>query len=161
MSFPRYPKYKNGGVQWQSELPASWSPVRLRFLLKDGHEGMKIRPFGSQLISDVLLSDGPYKVYGQENIIAGDFGRGSRFLSEDKFRELSSYEIKPGDVLITMMGTSGRCGVAPRLMQPGVMDSHLLRIRVNASVSPEFLSLLIDDVLAPDQLFVSGVSHQT
>ena len=54
MSFPRYPKYKASGVEWAGHIPDAWTPMRLRFLLRDGYEGMKIGPFGSQLTSDML-----------------------------------------------------------------------------------------------------------
>ena len=145
MSFPRYPKYKTSGVEWAGQIPEPWTPTRLRFLLRDGYDGMKIGPFGSQLTSDMLDESGTYKVYGQENVIANDFTRGSRFIGDDKFHELAVYEIIPGDLLITMMGTSGRCDVAPSTITRGIMDSHLLRMRTTNSVTPPFARLLIDE----------------
>lgn len=44
-----------------------------------------------------------------------------------------------------MMGTSGRCGVVPENIQIGIMDSHLLRMRVNEKILSDFLRLLIDE----------------
>lgn len=32
MSFPRYPKYEDSGVEWLGEVPAHWSVTRLKFL---------------------------------------------------------------------------------------------------------------------------------
>lgn len=145
MSFPRYPAYKDSGVEAVGTIPVGWTPTRLRFLLQAGYDGLKIGPFGSQLTSDMLVEGGEYKVYGQENVIANDFIRGSRFIDGDKFQELSVYEIHPGDLLITMMGTSGRCDVAPTNMVAGIMDSHLLRMRVTPTVRAEFVRLLIDE----------------
>ena len=145
MSFLRYPNYKDSGVEWGGEIPETWTPTRLRFLLRDGYNGLKIGPFGSQLTADMLEDEGVYKVYGQENIIANDFIRGNRYIGDEKFNELSVYEIKPGDLLITMMGTSGRCDVAPSNMAYGIMDSHLLRMRVTAAVRADFVRLLIDE----------------
>jgi type I restriction enzyme S subunit len=92
------------------------------------------------------------RFYGQENVIASDFDRGIRFISKDKFEELAAYVVRPGDILVTMMGTSGRCATAPATLQLGIMDSHLLRIRVGETIDSEFLRLLIDE--AP------YVSHQ-
>ena len=145
MSFPRYPTYKDSGVEWGCEIPEAWTPTRLRFLLQDGYDGLKIGPFGSQLTSDMLEEEGSYKVYGQENIIANDFARGNRYIGGEKFKELSVYEINPGDLLITMMGTSGRCDVAPSDIAHGIMDSHLLRMRVTAAALADFVRLLIDE----------------
>lgn len=144
MSFPRYPAYKDSGFEAVPKIPERWVPIRLRFLLRDGYDGIKIGPFGSQLTSDMLDDAGDYKVYGQEHVIANDFDRGSRYIDRAKFEELTAYEIKSGDLLVTMMGTSGRCDVVPSKIVPGVMDSHLLRIRVAPSVKPEFVRLLID-----------------
>ena len=31
MSFPRYPKYKNSGVDWLGEVPAHWDVKRLKY----------------------------------------------------------------------------------------------------------------------------------
>lgn len=145
MSFPRYPKYKDSRLEWVDAIPETWAPTRLRFLLREGYDGLKIGPFGSQLTSDMLEENGAYKVYGQENVIGNDFTCGNRYIGDAKFRELSVYEINPGDLLITMMGTSGRCDVAPHDIIQGIMDSHLLRMRVTSSIRPDFVRLLIDE----------------
>src|SRR5690606_30082595 len=115
----------------------------LRHLLLDGAEGIKIGPFGSQLTSDMLVDFG-YKVYGQENVIADNFSKGARFISDEKFREMSVYKISPGDLLVTMMGTAGRCKTVPSNVSPGIMDSHLLRMRFSQESLPDFVELLID-----------------
>jgi len=145
MSFPRYPEYKDSGYESVGAIPAEWTPTRLRFLLQDGYAGLKIGPFGSQLTSDMLVDSGPFKVYGQENVIANDFIRGSRYIDGSKFQELSVYEVDEGDLLITMMGTSGRCHVVPINAAFGIMDSHLLRMRVTQAVNAKFIRLLIDE----------------
>lgn len=145
MSFPRYPEYKGSGNETVGAIPAGWTPTRLRFLLQDGYSGLKIGPFGSQLTSEMLVDGGPYKVYGQENVIANDFIRGSRYIDGNKFQELSVYEVDEGDLLITMMGTSGRCHVVPINAARGIMDSHLLRMRVTQAVCSKFVRLLIDE----------------
>ncbi|MDH1729391.1 restriction endonuclease subunit S [Pseudomonas chengduensis] len=143
MTFPAYPNYKSTGVEWLSEIPVHWELIRLRFLLLDGAEGIKIGPFGSQLTSDMLVEVG-YKVYGQENVIAGDFDKGRRYITDEKLSEMSVYEIRPNDLLVTMMGTAGRCKVVPEAISAGVMDSHLLRMRFGRKADPKFVELLID-----------------
>ena len=32
MSFPRYPSYKDSGVEWLGDVPAHWEVKRLRFV---------------------------------------------------------------------------------------------------------------------------------
>lgn len=145
MSLPRYSEYKPSGVAWLGEVPGHWEILPIKYLLRDGYDGLKIGPFGSQLTSDMHAEGGEFKVYGQENVISRDFERGTRFIDKEKFEELSVYEIRAGDILVTMMGTSGRCDVVPHDIQSGIMDSHLLRLRVEPKIQSEFLRTLIDE----------------
>lgn len=108
--------------------------------------GIKIGPFGSQLKKELLKSHGLYKVYGQENIYEKDFELGDRFLSKEHFFKLESCEICSGDFLMSTMGTIGKCAIAPENIQKGIMDSHLIRLRIDDSVLlPEYLLHLFSD----------------
>lgn len=136
-------KYKKTGIHWMTEVPTHWEIVRLKWVLRTG-EGIKIGPFGSSLkLED--LDDNGIRVYGQENVIKDDFSLGKRFLSKDKFEELSVYEVFPNDILVTMMGTTGKCKLVPENAEKGIMDSHLIRLRANEKIRPAFLSVLIND----------------
>lgn len=104
---------------------------------------IKIGPFGSQLRKEEMVPSGR-KVYGQENIIAGDWTIGDRRVREAKFQSLSSCRLEPGDVVLTMMGTIGKCAVFPESAEPGLMDSHLLRIQPDlANVDRNYLRLVV------------------
>ena len=46
---------------------------------------------------------------------------------------------------MTMMGTSGRCTDVPKDTALGIMDSHLLRLRITESIDVKFVSRLIDE----------------
>lgn len=140
-----YDKYKDSGVEWLGAIPEHWEVKRFKFLLQDGYEGLKIGPFGSQIKSEKLSLYGNYKVYGQENIINQDFSLGHRYLEDELFHELSIYEIRAKDLLITMMGTSGRCYIVPEYFQKGIMDSHLIRLRLTNNYNLDFIRYLIDE----------------
>jgi type I restriction enzyme S subunit len=144
-NYQGYQKYQDSGVKWLGDIPEHWEVKRFKFILQDGYEGLKIGPFGNQIKSEKLSSSGNYKVYGQENIINQDFALGYRYLEDDLFQELSIYEIKVNDLLITMMGTSGRCYIVPENFQKGIMDSHLIRLRLSNNHSLEFIRYLIDE----------------
>ena len=142
--FRRYPEYKDSGVSWLGDIPAYWEvyPLRRRLFRKAG--SIRIGPFGSALKLEFMVNEG-FKVYSQEHVIAKDFSRGSKYVGTAKFTELAAYEIWPRDLVITMMGSSGRCAVVPDGIDTGIMDSHLLRIRLpDAELDPSFLALLID-----------------
>ena len=115
-------------------------------LLLDGDDGIKIGPFGSSITLDQMVDSG-YKVYGQENVIRNNFECGKRFINSKKFERLQTYEIIPEDIIITMMGsgTPGKARVVPNNCKKGIMDSHLVRIRIKNSLSnSNFIALIIN-----------------
>jgi type I restriction enzyme S subunit len=104
---------------------------------------IKIGPFGSQLKKEDMVIHGR-KVYGQENIIANDWSLGDRRISDSKFYALQSCELEAGDVVVSMMGTIGKCAIFPATIEPGIMDSHLLRIQPNEKkIKREFLAKVL------------------
>lgn len=115
-----------------------WVSCSILNTLSDS-DGIKIGPFGSQLKKEFLLNYGTYRVYGQENIYENNFAIGNRYLSCKRYLQLKSCEIKPGDFLISSMGTVGKCAIAPLNMENGIMDSHLIRLRFNRKVSPQYI----------------------
>ena len=143
--YKAYPEYKDSGVDWLKQLPNNWQTMKVKFLLKDGAEGIKIGPFGSALKLDDMVQKG-IRVYGQENVIKRDFTLGKRFISEKKYCEMKVYTANVGDILSTMMGRSGKCQVVPLNADLGIIDSHLLKIRTNKKIIPELFRLLVDEV---------------
>ena len=108
--------------------------------------GIKIGPFGSQLKKEMLLSDGVYRVYGQENVYEQDFSLGDRFLTREHFNHLNSCEIVPGDFVMSTMGTIGKCAIVPKNIQRGIMDSHLIRLRFDErQVNLDYILHLFSD----------------
>ena len=122
--------------------------------------GIKIGPFGSQLKKELLVNSG-YKVYGQENVFDKNFEIGNRYLTEQHFEKLKSCNLIFGDFIISMMGTIGKCMIVPENIEKGIMDSHLLRLRLNEKIiKPDLLlhffssNFLINQV---NKLSVGGI----
>lgn len=135
-----------GGTFYNEEtkdLPKGWTLCRIKNLLSPSKEGIKIGPFGSSLTGKVL-GDAEYKVYGQWNIVGKDFSAGKNYVNEDTFKALSSYVVVEGDVLISMMGTIGKCTIIPSGIQPGIMDSHVIKARLNSLILPRFFEYEYD-----------------
>ncbi|CAB5680300.1 MULTISPECIES: restriction endonuclease subunit S [Klebsiella] len=140
-----YPEYNFTNIEGLVQLPSHWELKQVRYLLKNGAEGTKIGPFGSSLKLEDMVDDG-VQVYGQENVIKRDFSLGKRRISFNKFKEMGAYEVFFGDILITMMGTSGKCEIVPQTAEKGIIDSHLIRVRVNNKlIIPDFFKLLVDE----------------
>jgi len=155
--YQAYEEYKDSGVEMLGALPSIWRTKQVRYLLKDGAEGIKIGPFGSALKLEDMVDSGT-RVYGQENVIKKDFTLGKRKISQSKFEEMKVYQAFTDDLLITMMGTSGKCELVPEDADVGIIDSHLLRLRVKESeILPRFFRLLIDECYEiENQIKISG-----
>ena len=121
-----------------------WEQRKVTELLKNSSSAMKIGPFGSALKKDYFVEEG-IKVYAQENAFTGDFSMGDYYITEDKYKELKSCELYPGDLVISMMGTIGACAIFPENAEKGIMNSHLLRLQFNNEVIPEYIMYLLRD----------------
>jgi type I restriction enzyme S subunit len=76
-----------------------------------------------------------------------------RFITAEKFQQLSDYEILPDDVLVTTMGTIGRAASAPRDIGRVIFDSHFFRMRVDTGrVFPPYLCYALNSDLVASQL---------
>lgn len=135
---------KDSGIEWIGEIPREWDVVRIKYVLDKSEFGIKIGPFGSTL-ANRTLSSGEYSVYSQANLIANDFSETNHYIDKETFEDLRTYEAKPGDVCVSMMGTIGKCKEVPCGIREGIMDSHLIKIRLNGSrINPRFFEYVYD-----------------
>jgi type I restriction enzyme S subunit len=114
--------YKQTELGW---IPKEWEVKRLEYLLSDTPSAMRSGPFGSSLLKHELVEKG-IPLLGIDNIFVERFsGTYRRFVTPEKFNELSKYAVRPNDVVITIMGTVGRCCVVPDDIEKALSSKHL------------------------------------
>lgn len=150
-------KMKPSGIAWIGDIPTEWDVKRVKYVIQNNADGIKVGPFGSALTNEVVSSEeGQYKIYGQANLIRKDFDYGDNFVTEENYRRLINYEVLPDDIAVSMMGTIGKCSVVPHGIQPGIMDSHLIKIRLSKKMSPRFFEYIYESCVVYEQLVVNS-----
>lgn len=140
----QYETYKDSRIPSIGTIPNSWRVVPIKYVLEQSANGIKIGPFGSTLTGKVSPAN-QVKVYGQWNVIGKDFSAGKNYVSEDTYQELESYWIHPNDILISMMGTVGKCAIIPKGVAKGIMDSHIVKVRLDETIIlPQFFYYVYD-----------------
>lgn len=130
---------KDSGVPWIGEIPEHWDARRFKFLTTESIAG----PYGSSLTKAMYTTEG-YRVYGQQQVIPDDFKVGDYYISPEKFETMRRYEVRPDDLLISVMGTVGKAAVVPPDVEPGIINPRLVMYRIDQSqVSVRFLQLFI------------------
>ena len=101
--------------------------------IADGKDGLRRGPFGSAIKKAFFVESG-YKVYEQGNAINNDCKRGHYYISADKYNELSSFQLRPGDFIVSCSGTIGKIAQLPVDAELGVINQALMRIRLKPDV---------------------------
>jgi type I restriction enzyme, S subunit len=127
------------------DLPAGWDYTLLDPILSIGRTGMKTGPFGSLLKKEEHKTAG-IPVLGIENIDHMKFVPGSKIhISEEKANQLSDYDAKPGDVIVSRSGTVGEVCVVPEDIGSAMISTNLMRITLNSkALFPKFFCLLLN-----------------
>src|SRR5665213_2810450 len=135
---------KNAALTAALHNPA-WPRVSVGDLLAEAPGAMRSGPFGSALLKSELTETGiPF--LGIDNVHVERFvPKYRRFISEAKYQELSRYTVYPRDVMVTIMGTVGRCCVVPEGIGRAISSKHVWTLTLDVKrYSPALLAWQIN-----------------
>ena len=137
MSFPRYPAYKDSGVEWLGEVPEHWEMVPLGTISTSLQTG----PFGSQLHSSEYV-DNETPVINPSNIQNGRLVIDpSSTVGPEVLLRLERHRLLPGDIVVGRRGEMGRCAVVTDESSGWLCGTGSLRVRLQPSATSEFVGV--------------------
>ena len=145
-------KSVDGLFHQKEKIPEEWDYVELE-KLTDEKSAIRMGPFGSSLKKEELVGKGIMTLW-IENIVNNEFSWDyKQYITKEKFEELRGFEVKPDDVLITMMGTVGRVAIVPKDIGTAIITSHLLKITLDQKKClPKFLYYFLQSYFIHRQL---------
>lgn len=111
---------------------------------------MFIGPFGSSLKNDCFVSrdKGYCMIYEQKHAIRKSMNVETRYIDENKYRELSRFTIQGGDIIVSCRGTIGETFIVPNDAPLGIMHPSIMKIRIKESAYNRiFFNSLLQKVL--------------
>jgi len=138
-------KLKDSGIEWIGKIPEGWSIKKIKFLLSNETDSLKVGPFGSQLSGTDLVSDG-FWVYSQRVVLDRNFENNTMFISKEKFDSMKGFHVRTDDILITTRGSIGKICKVPESFSEGVLHPCVIKFRIDQNkYSYKFLEFIFND----------------
>jgi type I restriction enzyme S subunit len=123
-------------------IPVEWSVEFIENLLADVDPAMRSGPFGSALLKEELTEIG-VPLLGIDNVHTELFvDKFIRFVDPGKAEALKRYFVRAHDIMITIMGTVGRCCVVPNDIGPALSSKHTWTISLDPNKYRPYLACI-------------------
>lgn len=114
-----------------AENPLGFGRIQVEQLFATDRAGAKCGPFGSALKNHEYTESG-VPVWTMNNVGANEFKEeGCLFITEKKFEELSAYDVRNGDILISRAGTVGRMAIVQTKYPRSIIHTNIIRLSLN------------------------------
>ena len=112
--------------------PPGWGVIQIGDLLGHREPAMRSGPFGSTLLASELVDEG-IPLLGIDNVQRERFVKDyHRFVTPTKAHDLRRYRVFPRDIMITIMGTVGRCCVVPATVGEAISSKHVWTLTLDS-----------------------------
>ncbi|MCE5092922.1 restriction endonuclease subunit S [Staphylococcus chromogenes] len=118
------------------EFEGEWNILKLNEVLLDKTEGIKRGPFGGALKKEIFVNEG-YAIYEQRNAIY-DNQEFRYYINKDKYEEMKSFEVQPGDLIMSCSGTIGKLSKIPKDYKKGIINQALIRFRTKSNILSQY-----------------------
>ncbi len=113
--------------------PKGWRKAPLQSVFSKTKDGTKCGPFGSALKKEEITTSG-VPVWTMYNIVGERFVEtGCVYITEDKFRQLASYAVSDGDIIISRAGTVGKMCVVETSTPHSIISTNLIRLSLDST----------------------------
>lgn len=134
-------EYTNTGVLWIDKIPNRWSITKVKYTTyvkgRIGWQGLK---------SDEFIDEGPYLVTGTD-FENGYINWGTCYhISEERYDEAPSIQLKENDLLITKDGTIGKVAIVKKVPSKAILNSGIFVTRSN-KYEVEYMYWLLNSVV--------------
>jgi type I restriction enzyme S subunit len=118
---------------FESGLKENPTMFSIERLIVTDRKGMSTGPFGTMIKKYEHQSFG-VPMLGIENIDNGKFVDGNKiFVTEEKAKELKSFTLHAGDIIISRSGTVGEICVVPQRAEGSLLSTNLMRVSLDSS----------------------------
>jgi len=136
VSFPRYPKYKDCGVEWLGEVPEHWEVKCLGHLCSKIGSGKT--PSGG---AETYLDEGIVFLRSQNVYDEGLFLDDVVYITEETDEDLRASRVLAGDILLNITGASlGRTCLVPNGLPQANVNQHVCIIRLTDLASRAYIA---------------------
>lgn len=125
----------NAHYDLETDLPLSWQLVKIDKLINSVKKDLRTGPFGTALKKNEHKQSG-IPVWGIESIGKnGSFTRYNKiFVTVEKAKDLKSFEVKGGNIIISRSGTVGEICILPDDVEYGLISTNLMKIVLNNEI---------------------------